>query len=654
MNPEKYLKTPLSTISLVDVKINGPFWKDRVHVMATSTLPAQHEQLCLHHHLDNFRAAAGSQAVPWSGIFYYDSDLYKWIEACSYALQVHPSDYLEKRVDEAVQLIIEAQMDDGYVNTFMSVNHPQHRLHRFNILHELYCAGHLIEAAVARAIVSGREDLLTCALRFVDLLAGKREIFKKGVYVPGHQELELALFRLQSITGNPSHGELATHFLNNRGTGRCANWRRVRDAIHGFRLIRKANKRTRAFIKENPSFIMPDDGKETSTSTASPRDYFRMAHEYISGKYNQQHDMFLEREEPVGHAVREMYYLAAWTELFMRSGDPAVLERLEATWDAMVHHKMYITGGIGSVPLIEGFGRKNELPNKRAYCETCAAIGNLLWNWRMWLATGNKKYGDLMELVLYNAFLVGWSLDGEAYSYSNPLESDGSPRKAWFPTACCPPNIARLVCSLGNFIVARSEHTLLVNQFVGCTVSFGNDCILSIEASLPWDSRVVLSCTKIPGWLKEISVRIPAWIDANEGDMEGTIASNGIVNDGYISFTTMPGSSFNQKVRLPMSPRYINGNPAVKENRNKVAIRRGPLIYCMEGIDNPGLNLERVRIDPSQPINVCREHEDLPGISRLQGACSTGENGSRVFIAIPYFAWGNRGISAMKVWIPSL
>src|SRR5918994_2723190 len=430
----------LRPLPLSDVLLLDGFLEPRRRVNHETTLPSQYDLLEQTGRLDNFRRVAGKIDAPFSGVYFNDSDVYKWLEAAAWTLASDPDPNLERMVNAAIGEIEDAQRPDGYLNTYFSFEKASERWTDLTHKHELYCAGHLIQAAVAHHRATGSERLLTVACRFADHICdtfGPEEEGKR-LGTDGHEEIEMALVELYRDTGDRKYLDQAKFFVDMRG--------------HGL----------------------------------------------VSGKeYHQDHKPFRELREIVGHAVRAMYLNCAGADLYAETGEPALLAALEGLWQNMTTRRMYVNGAIGSRFDYEAFGKDYELPNERAYAESCAAIGSVMWNWRMLSLEGDVRYADLMEHTLYNAVLPGISLDGEHYFYENPLADDGSHRRQpWFYCACCPPNIARLLASLPGYFYSTSSEGLWVHLYAEGEADIRFDENHSVRlrqrTRYPWDGEVTI------------------------------------------------------------------------------------------------------------------------------------------------------------------
>jgi len=617
--------------TLDNVKIRDTFWKPRLDLLVKNTLPSQYKFIEETGRLDNFRIASGKKKDNYKGFFWFnDSDVYKWIEASAYAIVYKPSDELKKMIDEVIKEVIDAQQEDGYINTFITIN----KMERWKELawsHELYCAGHLFQAAVAVKRALNRTDLYASALKFADLINntfGPEE--NKLKLADGHPEVEMALVELYRESGRREYLELADFFINIRGYGKIAK-------AHSIRLWRF-----------NPEYLVD-------------------------------HKPLKELDDIVGsHAVRALYLFAGATDVYLEKGDRELWHALKRLWTKVISRKMYVTGGFGSRYEGESFGEDYELPNARAYSETCAAVAGILWAWRMFLATGDAKYMDIIEWVLYNAALAGISLDGKRYFYVNPLEDNGKHvRQPWFECACCPPNIARLLAYLPSLIysVSKDSDKIWINLFVASDVSFklsNNNVKLSVDTKYPWDGNVTI--TVFPEKTDEFSImiRIPEWASGAKvkvGNEEATLSETG----KYVEIKRTWNAGDTIKLFIPMKIRFLVSHPLVTNNYAKVAIKRGPLVYCAESIDNHGIDPRELVIDLDSQDLKAEWREDLLGgivVIRGRGYAQTDKifgahlykdyreirqnlisSKEIVFTLIPYYAWNNRGANPMAVWI---
>ena len=486
---------PRTTIPLKAVRIDDPFWSPRLRLNAREALLYQWEQLERVGTIDNFRLAAGMIKGFRRGYFYTDSDSHKWAEAAATALAVGQNPPVEKKLNEYIAIVGRAQSDDGYLFTFNQLHFPGARWVNLRIEHELYCHGHLIEAGIAHHEATGRREFIDIALKAADLIAldfagaGPDE-------TPGHEEIELALLRLYRLTGEERYRRTAERFIEQRGRGR----------LFGLKLIKENNRHT-ARLKEidrqraaHPGAQPPPaidlamhlGGKKIPLSLR-----LRSFYQLLTGKYFQQHVPIRRMTNPVGHAVRWSYLMAGAAMLAGTTGDAALVKTLKSSWKRMARRKTYLTGGIGSLHIVEGFGRDYELDNGWAYCETCAAIGSVLWSGEMLRLTGDAKYADMIERQVHNAVAAGIAADGRSYHYFNPLMSAGGvERKGWYDTPCCPSNISRLWAKLGASQWGFDRENLWAHQYFGGVYDFSGETDAGpltkavVDSSLPWEGKV--------------------------------------------------------------------------------------------------------------------------------------------------------------------
>ncbi|MEX2683354.1 MAG: glycoside hydrolase family 127 protein [Candidatus Sigynarchaeota archaeon] len=645
-------------IPMDHVVINDPFWSPRQRMMAMSSLLQQHAKLEEYHHVDNFRIATGEKRSMFVGMFYYDSDLYKWIEAATYALYRFKNEALAARVEEIVSLVVRSQQPDGYINTFFTILCPEEKMRHFYVMHELYCGGHLIEAAVARYELFGKRDLLDCAIKFANFLLNFDPAGVNKQFMPGHQEIELALVRLYRCTGEQKYLDLAARLLDARGHD-PSRWRTaLANAKAIAALLNRQSKALKEWERQHGDIPRPATKIVLDTAPASFLHKLRFASNYLSGKYLQQHAPVRDQHEPVGHAVRAMYMYSAMADLVAERGDAGLSEALKDIWLRMTRSRMYVNGGIGALPLIEGFGRDHELENEHAYCETCAAIGNFLWNWRMLLLTGRAEYADLMELVLYNAILPGWSIDGLRYRYTNPLASrNGFSHKEWFDCACCPPNIGRIVGALGQYIATTDGvATITIGQYIGCQVDLpladGARFTFEMTSGFPWDTQSTITIKDAPERPIVIRLRVPSWSGGTSVSIndDAPVSLNDWGCFHHVKRVWKAGDAMH--VKFQTSPSFIFPDPRVKANRGRVALRNGPIIYCIEYTRNFSFLFDQVAIDITSSLHWTIDPGLFGGIGIIECLVSTQTSKKKQAItAIPYFTWGNREKCPMQVWL---
>ncbi len=620
----------LRPVALPDLRLTDGFWTRWQLVVADRALPLQFAQLEKTGRLENFRRVTRGDPGGYEGYFFNDSDVYKWLEAAAYAQTRYPSVVLSGLIDEVVGLIVAAQEEDGYLNTYFQLGHPGLKWRNLVSLHEMYCAGHLIEAAVALKESLGEARLMGPAIRFADLILSRYGSGGQIGYC-GHEEIELALMRLAYTTGNDAYRDLAIRMVEARGQ---------RPSLFQFEL----------------------DDEEAMTLSPFARGMMSRNGEY-SGEYSQDHLPIREHSEVLGHAVRAMYLYAAAAQI----DDSALQAALKRCWENLTSRRMYITGGIGPSASNEGFTADFDLPNLTAYAETCAACGLIFWGLEMLAATADSEYADVVELALYNAALAGISLDGERYFYTNPLESRGNDeRKEWFACACCPPNVARLIGSVGRYLASVREDDFFIHipaAFEAKHVADGVDVLVRLESDYPWSGAAKIFVEpaepvefalylRIPGWATDVETVLPG---GQEADFE----------KGYAVFRRVWEKGSVLAVNFVMEPRWVECDQRVRDNLGRVALTRGPLVYCAESSDL-GFAPQLLSVDPSLPVaaeagfggttalvvDALAQPETV--INHLYADVDPVQ-GNRVGATfIPYFAWANRGESDMQVWIRSV
>ena len=614
---------PITPAPFTAVCFTDRFWLPRLETNRQVTIPYDFEKCEETGRIDNFAKAAGLMEGPHEGIFFNDSDVFKVVEGAAYSLSLHPDPELEGYLDDLIKKIAGAQENDGYLYTARTidpeaVDSEQEGLERWSNLrvsHELYNVGHLYEAAVAYHQATGKRTLLDVALRnaeLIDSVFGPDKIRD----VPGHQEIEIGLVKLYRMTGERRYLELAKFFLDQRG--------------------------------------QPDRGN-LQTNFDLPG-------------YMQDHRPVTEQREAVGHAVRAAYMYSGMADVAALTGDEAYIAALDTLWQNVVSRRMYITGGIGSRHHGEAFGEDFELPNAKAYAETCAAIANAMWNHRMFLLHGDGKYLDVLERTLYNGFLSGVSLQGNTFFYANPLSSDGAwafnvrvgaVRSPWFDCSCCPTNVVRLLPSLPGYTYAHQDDRLFVNLYIGgnATIPLAREVKLTQETNYPWSGAVKLTIDpseptefalhlRIPGWARNEPVPSDLYRYLDRPDAPVTLRVNGEPvavesNQGFAVVRRNWRSGDTVELDLPLPIRRVMSHENIEDNRGRVAVERGPLVYCAEGIDNGGAALDLALPDDA-PLVVERDEGLLGGMTKI---CSDGVT------LIPYYAWSHRGAGEMNVWL---
>lgn len=664
----------IKPVDLQRVKIEDEFWSGKTELVRKEVIPYQWEILndqvpdatpsfCMH----NFRAAGmlnkkrirlgkdyeapkytyrGFAVFPdkkedakddeFYGFLFQDSDFSKWIEAVAYSLATHPDPQLEKIADEAIDTVCAAQLPNGYLDTYYIINGMDRSFTDLRDHHELYCMGHLIEGAIAYYQATGKDKLLNAARGFADYACtvfGTEEGKIKGY--PGHEIAEMALFRLYEATGEKRYRELAEYFINQRG------------------------QKPLIFEQEHPDM----KGKP---------DYYHQAHIPVR-----------EQTEAVGHAVRAVYLYSGMADMARITGDEKILKSCEALWDSIVNEKMYITGGIGATHLGESFSFPFDLPNDTAYAETCASIGLVFFARRMLCLNPSRKYSDIMELALYNGILSGMALDGKSFFYVNPLEvlpeackkderkEHVKPvRQKWFGCACCPPNIARLVSSIGSYAYSESEDTLFVHLYMGSALTKtvnGKEVHVRVKADYPNNGRVKIQVEGAASTDFKLALRIPGWTKDRFNLNAGSLTV-GRTEEGYVYIKGFCEESHDIELEFEVKPRVVFANPKVTEDAHKVAIMRGPIVYCAEEKDN-GKNLKDYIL--VKPFDIKEEKSREFGFETilLEAAAkrtrpvgspfiesslymnyeATEEEDARLKF-IPYSLWANRGEGEMSVY----
>lgn len=613
------------------LRIADGFWSARTAANAERSLAAGLERLTEAGTLENLRLAAGAAKGSYHGkLPFLDTDVYKWLEAVSWHLQSTDSPEWTERVDAVIALVAAAQQEDGYINSYTIVVRGGERWADLPSGHEMYCAGHLIQAGVAHRRATGGESLFTIARRFADLLVAEFGEGGRRVGYCGHPEIETALVELYRETGERAYLELADRFISLRGSG-----------LMGDRPFGR-----RYFLDLTPVREL------------------RALH---------------------GHAVRALYLASGVADLYLETGEAALLDVLRAQWDDLLRGKTYITGGTGARHRDEALGDAFELPADRAYTETCAAIALMYWAWRMQLATGESQYADILERVLYNGFLAGVSLEGDRYFYVNPLQMradstlgpDG--RQEWFSCACCPPNVMRTLASLGHYFATRDANGLQIHQYVPGKIraaAWGAD----IETGYPFEGGVRVTIPAECGGEWTLSLRVPAWArGTTSASLDGVEVEVGDAD--YVRLTRTWAGGEVIELAFPVRPRLTLADPRVDDARGCVAIERGPLVFCAEHADQDsaldgltltgqvregaaieinGTTLPTVQVDatlgsfdeqgekaawPYRPFGFGAAADEAEAAQAL-------EPGRTTLTAIPYFAWANRTYGAMRVWLP--
>jgi DUF1680 family protein len=684
-------------VNIKDVEITDEFWGREQELVRKEVIPYQWNALndkvpgaAPSYCMRNFKVAArlmrqkkenkqfiepkytfrGFNALPeegkapeddkFYGFVFQDSDFSKWIEAVGYSLAVHPDSDLEKTADEAIDIVCAAQAENGYLDTYYIIGGMDRIFTNLQDHHELYCFGHLLEGAISYYQATGKDKLLLAARKYADFIASKfgPEDGKIHGY-PGHEIAEMALCKLYELTEDQRYIELAKYFIDERG---------------------------------KQPYIFDEQAKERAQHTG---DTFAPNNDANRYRYYQAHIPVREQKEAVGHAVRAVYLYSGMADVARLTGDDELHSACERIWDNIVGKKLYITGGIGATHLGEAFSHDYDLPNDLAYSESCAAIGLVFFARRMLETAPKRVYADVMEMALYNTVLAGMALDGKSFFYVNPLEVAPedcrqderkqhvkSVRQKWFGCACCPPNIARLVASVGSYAFTVSEDCLYTHLYIGSNVkaAFGKrDVEFEMESGFPWKGSAKMRIKpKSSGSPFSVALRIPGWcgekyelrINGKELPPQGTESISMNERDGYLYITSDWNEAAEISIDFETRIRAIASNPLVKENTGKVAFTKGPITYCMEEADNGG-DLWDISVLPGNPELFMEEEGEINGVPvsfiRVPAARIKGQDNSSLYMdykepdveminvrLVPYFAWANRGEGQMRVWIPVL
>jgi DUF1680 family protein len=620
---------PINPVPFTSVKVTDTFWGQRLKASREVTIPLAFSKCEESGRYQNFiHAAHPSDTIHVGGYSFDDTDVYKTIEGASYLLQTYPDKQLEHYIDSILVIVAAAQEPDGYLYTARTMNpkHPHdwagaHRWEKVEELsHEFYNLGHMVEGAIAHYQATGKRNFLDIAIKYADCVC--REIGdgpSQTVRVPGHQIAEMALAKLYLVTGEKKYLDQAKFFLDKRG------------------------------------------------------------HTSRADEYSQAHKPVIEQDEAVGHAVRASYMYAGMADVAALTGDSSYIQAVDRIWENIVSKKYYITGGIGATSNGEAFGKNYELPNMSAYCETCAAIGNVYVNYRLFLLHGDSKYYDVLERTLYNGLISGVSLDGGSFFYPNPLESMGQhQRQPWFGCACCPSNICRFIPSLPGYIYAVKEHDVYVNLFMSNTATIrvnGKSVVLSQSTAYPWNGDIALTIdqnkagkfnlkVRIPGWVRNQVVPSDLYTYADGKRLTYTITVNGQkvdseLQNGYFSLNRSWKKGDQVAIHFDMEPRTVHAHNQVEADRGRVSFERGPIVYCAEWCDND-FDVLSVLVNQAPKIEVVPKPDLLYGLNELvtdaqtlrfdeQGRLQTKD--VRLTL-IPYYAWCHRGSGRMAVWLP--
>jgi len=649
--------TMKSLVNITDpvkrVVVEDQFWKTYKQIVAKEVIPYQWKALNDElpdtepsHAIENFRIAAGESSGEYYGTVFQDSDVAKWLETVAYSLRDFPNKELEEKADEVIALLGRAQRNDGYLNTYYILKEPNKRWTNLRDNHELYCAGHFIEAAVAYYESTGKKEFLHIMEKYVDLIDsvfGLEEGKIKGY--PGHEEIELALVRLFDVTTNQKHLKLAQYFIEQRG--------------------------------QQPNYFSEEMEKRKTIETAQTWNDDTYINFGLGYEYQQAHKPVREQKEAVGHAVRAMYLYIAMADLAAKTDDHSLKETCDILWDDVIKHKMYITAGIGSAVNGEAFTCKHDLPNDSMYCETCASVGLAFWANRMLRLEPNRKYADVLEQALYNGTLSGMDLDGKRFFYVNPLEVNSFQknrkdqehvkieRQKWFFCACCPPNLARMIASVEDNAYTQTEDTLYTHLYIAGnvqTVLSEQKVELTQTHHYPWEGNIALTVNVENSAKFKLALRIPGWCKAASAKVNGETVAVNELEKGYFIIDRVWQKGDTVTLELDMAVLRMRSNPLVSMNQGQTALQRGPIVYCIEEVDN-GANLAGIRLSKQSEITSQYEPNLLNGVVTLKAEGYRIEPTSELYqseplemhpqtiTAIPYYAWCNRKKGEMRVWI---
>lgn len=595
---EQIMSKGLTAVSFTQIRFVDKFWAQKQKINKDVTLNICLEKCEATGRITNFEKAAGLIKGEYEGIFYNDSDVYKVIEGIAYSLMNHPDPDLEKKADNIIEKIAAAQQDDGYLSSYFTLTALDKKWTDMD-KHEMYCGGHLMEAAIAYQKATGKKLLLNVACRMADHYVslfgpGKRH------WVPGHEEIELALIKLYHETGKESYLELARFLLDERG--------------HGY-------------------------GKGGRWDKEGDKSYY------------QDEIPVREMEKVSGHAVRAMYLYSGIADVAAIPGEVEYLSTLEKLWVNVVLRNMYITGGIGPSKYNEGFTQDFDLPNETAYCETCASVGMVFWNHRMNLMSGDSKYADIIERALYNGVLSGVSLQGDRFFYDNPIESDGTHhRKEWYDCSCCPTQIARFIPSIGNYVYAVCDQRIWINLYIesNADILLKNGSV-KIEqiTNYPWDGKIAIKVFPAAKENFEVLLRIPGWCKSISASINSQLIKDLEFEKGYLRIKHNWETGDEIILNLDMPVETLRSIDEVKANIGKVAIQRGPIVYCFEETDNKGI-FDQLKFSQNIQFLVEKDNNNQDNITVITVVDPINK---MTFKAVPYYFWDNRDPGRMKVWI---
>ncbi|MGV8856602.1 MAG: glycoside hydrolase family 127 protein [Devosia sp.] len=631
-----------SPVNFPDVRLEGQFWHERLETVLTRTIPSQHAKLAENTILASLKLPQPPpplrfprHANGFTVQVFWDSDVGKWIEAASYALAHRRDKDIEDKIEAIVDDFEKAQAPDGYLNCWYLGHEPDKRWTNLRDNHEMYNAGHLLEGAIAYFRVTGRRrwlDIMERYLEHIYSVFGTGPGQKRGY--DGHEEIELALMKLYYLTSDRKHLDFATYLINERG----------RQPPHYFDVEREAR------------------GEAEKLQRYTQGNY----------EYSQSHKPVREQDKVVGHAVRAMYLYTAMADLAAEIGDAALKHACEVLWDDVMETKMYVTAGLGPSAQNEGFTHDFDLPNQTAYAETCASVALIFWAQRMLHLDLDGKYADILELAMFNGALSGLSRDGEQYFYANPLESDGTPtRWAWHTCPCCTMNVSRLVASVGGYFLSTAADGVAFHLYGGIDTELeiaGTTVALREISTYPWSGAITIEVDPAVPTIFDLKLRIPGWCTGAGVSVNGTpVDVSGAVN-GYLTINRDWFKGDVVKLDLPMPPVRLYAHPGVIMDAGRIALKRGPLVYCLEEIDNPGGRVQRLKLPRSAELRTETRADLFDGVVTLKADALAIREGdwqtlyrstppqdeTATLTALPYYLWANRGQGSMVVWVPEV
>ncbi|MBS3849514.1 glycoside hydrolase family 127 protein [Devosia sp. BSSL-BM10] len=629
-------------VNFPDVKLEGQFWHERLETVLTRTIPSQHKKLSEYTILDSLKLKQPPpplrfprHANGFTVQVFWDSDIGKWIEAASYALAHRRDEDIEAKIEAIVDDFETAQAPDGYLNCWYLGHEPDKRWTNLRDNHEMYNAGHLLEGAIAYFQVTGRRrwlDIMERYLEHIYSVFGTGPGQKRGY--DGHEELELALMKLYYLTRDKKHLDFATYLINERG-------------------------------QQPPHFF--DVEREARGDAEKQQRYVQGNYEY-----SQSHKPVREQDKVVGHAVRAMYLYTAMADLAAEIGDADLKRACEVLWDDVMETKMYVTAGLGPSAQNEGFTHDFDLPNQTAYAETCASVALIFWAQRMLHLDLDGKYADILELAMFNGALSGLSRDGEQYFYANPLESDGTPtRWDWHTCPCCTMNVSRLVASVGGYFLSTAQDGVAFHLYGGIDTEVeiaGTMVALREISTYPWSGDIRIEVDpKVPTTF-DLKLRIPGWCEGAKVSVNGNAVDVSAAVDGYLTINRDWFEGDVVTMELPMPPVRLYAHPGVIMDAGRIALKRGPLVYCVEEADNPGGRVQRLKLPRDAQLKTEKRADLFDGVVTLKADALAIKEGDwqalyrtdppqdekATLTALPYYLWANRGQGSMVVWVPEV